>query len=210
MNNKKILNAAVACFAMTAMLSPSVSLAVARQQTGQSEKVGGTKASQVRFCEIIAEAGKLNEKMLNKEQRILVNQNEKEKKVAEKREQYGTKRLENWSNWDEKKSERLDFLKTLAKTDEQKQALSEFQASVSKAVTVRREALKAAIVDFQKKVDEIVAARKQKVNAALSQFKNSVKAAEEKAKADCAAGVEAKTVKNTYQEAVKTARKTYL
>jgi hypothetical protein len=107
---------------------------------------------------------------------------------------------------DGRRSELSAKLEAKADTDAEKAAIVKFQADVRAAVEARVAAYKAANDAFRKGVDSAVASRKASVEAAVTTFRASIKTALEKAKADCAAGVAAATVRANFNAALTRAR----
>ena len=93
-----------------------------------------------------------------------------------------------------------------AQTDAQKQAVLAFKTAVTSARDARWTAIHAALFAFQSGIDQAIAARKTGVENAIIAFKGAVDAAIAKAKADCAGGIDAATVRGVLQTSVKAAQ----
>jgi len=120
---------------------------------------------------------------------------ERDAKLAEKRTKWDTNREEHFAKLEEK-----------AVTDGQKQALLVFRQAVTTAITSRRAAIDEAIKNFRQGVEQAKINRKAKVDTLNNTFRNSVKAAFEKAKTDCDAGVDIATIRENFREEVKAAK----
>lgn len=107
---------------------------------------------------------------------------------------------------DERRAALYATLDAKAETDAEKAAVVEFKKTVDAAVGTRRNAIDKAIEDFRTAVDALIASKKTGVSDAYATFKSAVDAAAAKAKSDCEADVDPKTVMSNYQAAVKIAR----
>lgn len=133
-----------------------------------------------------------------KEDRIVKTENkaaERDMKLEEKR-----------SGADERRSAMYDKLLARATTEEQKQAVADFQKTVEAAVDTRRDTVNAAIEAFRSGVKNAVAGRKGDMDSAASKFQSAVEAALAKAKADCANITDQEAVRTTFKESLKAAR----
>lgn len=106
-------------------------------------------------------------------------------------------------------SARLSKLSETGRTDAQKQAIAVFQAAVQNALQAKRTAIDAATKVFHDGVDNLMNSRNAAVSSTLLALKAAFQTASDKVKADCAAGVNAKTVRTTFLNAVKNAQKSY-
>jgi hypothetical protein len=100
-------------------------------------------------------------------------------------------------------------LRVLATTDAQKQAVADFQSSIEAAVAKRHDAVDQALKDFRTGVSVLQDARKAAISKSLTKFENAAKAAIEKAKTDCAAGVDQQTIDQQLMEKLGVARQTF-
>ncbi len=107
---------------------------------------------------------------------------------------------------DARTSDLMGKLDEFATSDVQKAAVSAFQRAVQAAVTARRDAIDAANKAFQDGLQAAITDRQSKVDAAVATFTAAVTAALDKAKADCASGVSATTVRETLMSAITAAR----
>lgn len=97
-------------------------------------------------------------------------------------------------------------LEARATTDAQKQAVAAFEATTDAAIAARKAAVDSAISMLRQNVAQAIATRKAAVDTATNTFKTAKTAAIQKAKTDCAAGVDAKTVRDTFKASMKTAQ----
>lgn len=97
-------------------------------------------------------------------------------------------------------------LEAKATNDVQKQAVASFKTTVETAVATRRTALDSAISAVKQSVNQSIETRRTAVTTATSEFKNAKSTAIAKAKADCSAGVDAKTIRETFRASMKAAQ----
>lgn len=138
---------------------------------------------------------KLSAKRAEREGIIEKRHAERDIKLAEKRADLDSRRLAGYEK-----------LLGKATTDEQKAAVEKFKLSIEAAVVVRRSAIDVAVTDFRTGIDKAIADRKAGMDAALATFKASIKTAEAKAAADCAAGVDPVTVRTNLKNSIAAAR----
>jgi len=111
--------------------------------------------------------------------------------------------------WAANRQEQFKALEGKAQTDAQKQAVAKFKSAVLSAITTRQQAVDAAIKAYRNGLDKIISDRKLAIDAAKTALRNSVKAAADKAKADCDAGVDFQTARQNLQASLKAAREKY-
>jgi hypothetical protein len=109
-------------------------------------------------------------------------------------------------DWDKKQTDSFAKLEAKATTDDQKAAVTAFEAAVKAAVTKRRAAVDAANTTFKTGVQAAVSGRQAQFKTAAATYKQAVAAALAAAKASCAAGVSPDTVRKNLQSALKTAK----
>ena len=149
---------------------------------------------------------KLQTKAAEKEIELGKTREERSGKLAKSRESRDNKLEEAREKGSTARTEQYAKLLGKATTDAQKQAVATYQATITAAIATRQAAVNAAIASFQSGVDGLLAKRKTDTDSALKKFKDAVYAAEAKAKADCAAGVDEKTIRQTLRTAVAAVR----
>jgi hypothetical protein len=107
-----------------------------------------------------------------------------------------------------KAEESLKKLETNA-TPEQKAAIAEFRASHKEAQEIRKMAVDNAMLAYKTALDKLFAERHTAAQTVTIAFKNSMNQALQKAKADCATGVEQSTIKATLNASVKAAQEKF-
>lgn len=142
---------------------------------------------------------------------------EREATLKEKRDERATNWEARWkkhdeelaahrAQWDANRAEQFAKKEARATTDAEKQAVMAFKTAMTTAISARRAAVDSAIKTFREGFQKVMAARKDAINAAVQSFKTAEKAAFDKAKADCAAGIAPKTIRDTLHASLKTAR----
>lgn len=140
---------------------------------------------------------KHNTNVQTRETNMATKRAENDKKIAEKRTQAIAKQ-----------DAKFVALSVKIKTQEQKQAITEFQATVKNLVSARQTAMDSARDAYRKGVDGNVGERKAKVDEAMKIMKETISTAVAKAKVDCASGSVAE-VKTTLKTAIQNARDTF-
>lgn len=108
------------------------------------------------------------------------------------------------------REQHANTLMELATTDAEKQAVTDFRATVNAAVQTRIDAVQAANDAYRKGLDAAMAARKTQSDAAVSKYTAAVQAAVERAKGDCASGTASATVRASLTASLKAAKDQFL
>ena len=205
MNSKKTIFSAVGAVAILSFFSTVIIFA----QTG-TPKAAGTQASK-NFCQRVSEfSSRIDQKITEQNVKLEAKRNETANKISSRRQERTSNLAEIRTKWDESRTEHFQKLREKAETDAQKQALIQFKEAVNSAISTRRAAVDAANSGFQQGVDQAITARKIAADAAVANFRNSVKAAWDKAKTDCASGVNTATVRQNLKSALKSAREKFV
>ncbi len=108
-----------------------------------------------------------------------------------------------------KRDENFVKLDTAATTDTQKAAVAKYKQAVLDAVTVRQVAHDANFVTYFKAVDALLASQKNNSGGDVAAFQTAVAAAISTAKASCASGASADSIKTALNAALKAARESF-
>ncbi|MBI3494431.1 hypothetical protein HY004_00395 [Candidatus Saccharibacteria bacterium] len=127
-------------------------------------------------------------------------------KSTTRRETRDAELLSKRDDFDSKRQQNFEKLKSMAKTDEQTQAVEVYISAITKATQVRRDANDAAFATFRSDVDSLKKTAGQSTDANASATSASINQAISQAKADCASGQSADTVKQTLKTAIDAAR----
>lgn len=180
------------------MVLPATSFAVAPEST--------TKNTEVQFCATLDKrAVEVTAKVDDKQEKANIRQNDRANKKSADRAQRDVNIQIRRDGWDAHRAERIEKLNIKAKTDVQKAAVVQFNTAMTTAITARKAAVDAAIVTFRTGVDSVTGTRNTTVDTAIATLKAARLAALEKAKTDCAAGIDAKIAKTTFETSMKAA-----
>jgi hypothetical protein len=208
----QIKKSILALFALSILLSPATSLAEFRAGSSKPESDGKVRTlseepnTGATFCTRITESltavsAKLNQNDSRLREKRAETQNKLQERKAERQKAISQKRTETVSNTEAKLKElEIDA------TAEQKVALQEFKTTLNTAQTTRKAAIDAAMQTYRAGLDKLVLSRQDAAKAAAATFKTSVNAAIQKAKADCAAKVDPKTVRETFNASMRAAQ----
>ncbi len=182
---------------------------------GESERGGILKMfkkekSGTDFCKNIDQkSGNINQKFDEHEKNILARREDHAEKLVSKRSDRDMKRSETRDGWDTKREDKFKEFGIKATTDAEKAALAVFKTAVDTAVTARRTAIDTAVTEFRTGMDALNTTRKTSVDAARTAMDTARDTILAKAKTDCTAGVDSKTVKTTFDAAMDALRAQY-
>lgn len=221
MNYKQISKKYLVAFAALAIIFPSVCSAItpeelqaqreekraqreeqraenkARREEQRAEKTCTQLSNQA--DQIIA---RLTEKLSNLEQKRTEVENNVQQRINERIANRTAKRAE----WDATKAANWEKLRANAKTDEQKTAVEKFITAIQSAVKIKRDAIDKVISDFRAGIKAERAERKNQTDTALATYKDAITSIASQVKADCAAGKDAKTIRENLRTEMKKAR----
>lgn len=159
------------------------------------------------FCERLTTlAGNLDQRIAEQQAKIATKRAEIAAKFNGHRQAQNTKLTQKRTEWNVNRQAHFAKLEEKAQNDVQKQAVVDFVAAVEAALVVRRAAVDKAITDFRQAVDQIRTARQTAVDTAINTFKEAKRVAFAKVEADCVAGVNPKTSRETLRTSLKAAR----
>jgi len=199
-NSKSIL---ITGFLVSLIASVFVPLWIFAQNANDSQKAKG-------FCNLISNlASKFDQRITDRETKLKEKRAEITNRIAERWDKRDEKLAEKRAKWDTNREEHFEKLEEKAETDEQKQAFLVFKQAVTAAIAARRAAINEAIDDFRRGVEQAKIDRKSAADALRNTFRNSIRAAFEKAKTDCDAGVDAATIRTNFRAEVKAAKEKF-
>lgn len=165
------------------------------------------RPKQENFCaRIAAFKSKTDEELYSREVKLKAARSERaaksESKWKERDEKLSMKRDARHENIDEhyKKIESRDL------TDEQKVALETFKSAHATALAARKTAVDSAIATYRDDVENATGANKASIDSLIATFRAAVKAAHDKASADCQDSVDQAAVKETFIASIKAAK----
>ncbi|MFA5165700.1 MAG: hypothetical protein WC449_00135 [Candidatus Paceibacterota bacterium] len=199
--HKALIAGAITTFALgNFAAAQSTSTATTTPPTGKAKS----------FCaKIIEQDIKIQNGLQEKNDRALQNQNENQKKLDQRRSYNDTKLADKRKNWDKNSDSKFEKLLGKADTQAKKDAIAAYQKAVAEAVTARRAAIDTANEAYRKAVNTALTARKNKISTLLEAYKKAIGDAITKAKADCQAGKDSKTVRTAFLAATKAAHQKF-
>jgi hypothetical protein len=171
-----------------------------RQADIQQKKDDRTSEKNDNICEKISErAEAFGQKMAEEENRFQARSQERLANWTTKKTEKETALSSNRATWDTNRDAQFKALKERAQTEEQKKAVTDFEVKVRAAIETRRTAMDSAIKTFQTGVEAAIKTRNGQVDQLLTNAKAARQKLLDTAKADCAAGKDAKTVMATFR-----------
>ncbi len=205
-NCEKILGTALAGMMLVGLLAPL--LVLARAQSADSNATSTPKGS-VLCNSYVGTRAKIDQRLTARDENLKEKRSEINSRIQERVEKRAEWLKEKRDKWDEVRAQQFAKLEEKALTDVQKEAVAAFKKAVTEAIAARRAAIDAANKSFQDGVKKAVSDRKIAIDGIIAAFRLSVKNAYEKAKADCASGVDAQTVRTNLRAALKAAKDKY-
>lgn len=202
-NSKKVF----IFFALTILVGGlTVSVALAQNNSAKrANKIEDIKqkAKETTFCEKISILeNKIGQKTsLNKSQ-IETKKQERLQKWQTYLDQMDAKMMEIRTRKEANLKVHFDMLEEKAETEEQKNAVAEFEKSLQTALATRNTSIDATLSQFRVEVKKLQTERKTELEKEVSAFLSSQKEAFSKAKLDCASGVDSETVKNDLKKSL--------
>jgi hypothetical protein len=179
----------------------------ARQADIQQKKDDKIAEKNDNICEKISErADNFNQKMTEQENKFQTRNQERVTEWTAKKTEKESELSANRATWDANRDAQFKALEEKAQTEEQKKAVADFEVTTRAAITTRRAAADSAIKTFQAGVQSAIATRNGQVDQLLSSAKTARQALLDAAKADCAAGKDAKTVMATFRSGMESNR----
>ncbi len=145
-------------------------------------------------------------RLVDHEAKLATKAGERVAKLENRKETTDTRRATNRDQWDTNRAERFAKLRARATTDVQKQAVESFVTTIESAVKIRRTAIDTAVATYRAGLTAEITERQTAVTAYKKTFDAAVAAALGKAKTACQNGTDIKTVRDTLQADLKTAR----
>lgn len=181
-----------------------------RKRALMEGETGGSGQSEVgkNLCTNLIERNlKMGERLLDMQKKISERKATRKTVFDEKRDARDATLKEKREERDAKREEMYARLLERAGNDTEKQkAVAAFKTAVEKAITDRKTAVDAAIAAFRTGVDTAIGTRKNALDVSMTSFKTSADKAFATAKNSCEAGEDPKTVRETLQADLKSAR----
>jgi hypothetical protein len=213
-NYKKTVGSSITFLAVFLLASSMVQGANPNQSQGNAGNgvsrpdktvIQGNKTEKI--CNNFENAySKIGQKMSETGKNIASKRQERLQNFTQKETELKTKLEAKRAEIDTNFAAHIEKMTGLAKTDEAKTAVAKFQTAVKTAMQTRRNSVDATRTAFQAQVQSRIGERKAAVDSLVSEYQNAIKAAFDKAKADCASGGDAATVRNTLRESLRAAK----
>ncbi len=190
-----------AFFAAAIVLVPFLILAQTPTPTGNVRE---------KFCERVGgSVSNISERLSAKIANLADVRQDRLQRISEHQVSYSEKLQESREKWDENRAQQFNALEDKAETDAERQAVVQFKTAMTAAISARRTAVDAAIAAFRSGLQAAISSRKTAADAAIAAYKSAIDAANAKARTDCAAGLNVRTVRDNYVAALKLARDKY-
>lgn len=224
MNYKKLAKISLIAFLAFAFALPSVSSAIGNEsaQADREAKKAEIQAQRdARKEEIQTQKTEKTCAMLTKQAEQIQNRlTERIAKLAQKRTETQTnineriaqrtaKRTERRTKWEETKTINWEKLQNKAQNDEQKAAVAKFIQTMQTAVKTKNDAVDAILTQLRAEIQTQNNERKSEIDSQIDSYKNAVASITNQVKADCAAGKDAKEIRESYRTQIKQAREQF-
>ena len=194
------------------VVSFTVSMAMVMQfvlPTMSYAQNGGTTSDN--FCSRIETVfSQIDQRMASRQAKLAQINSQRQSNLAANRNRVDTELAKKRSDWSSNRAKQYAALESRAKTPEQVEAVGIFKASIEEAIATRKTAVDAAMSAFRSSLDQNIITRNTAITAAITNFTNKTNAAQDKAKADCAAKVKILTIAKNYRTSMVSARTEYL
>lgn len=185
-----------------------IAVPIVSAQTG--EGAGRQDLNRANLCAAFGEKlGQIGEKVESKRGEFLANREERRTRLEEAWGEFLAKRSERRERVEANLGEHFTKLEERAQTEAQKQAVAAFKVAIQSAIETRRAAIDAAVQAFHEGGESAFESRRAAIEKAINDRSTALKDAIEKAKSDCVAGTDIKTVRATLSEAVKAAQNNF-
>lgn len=191
---KKVILVLVAIGLIVGLMLPAL-------VSGQSSRVACDRISQFN--------SRSSDQLSKRRDKLTQNREERLDKLEELQLKRADRIREHREKFDQSLAEHLERLSRRATNANQSAAVAEFEKTVKEAIATRRAAVDSAREKFIAGVKAAISARRTALSNASDAYRTTVNAAITKAIADCAAGVDASTVRSELQSAVRDAKEDF-
>ncbi len=204
-----IKNKLAAVMTVVILISPAFAMAADGQNQNSPTAADhqGSAAATQNFCTRLSDYSSRVTTQINENKDKLASNRDDRSKTLDDRQQQQNQKLQDLRNIDSaKRQSAFSQLEAMAKTDAQKQAVTQFENSVNAAIHARWAAVDAAIQAYQTGVKNIISQRDATAQTTEQNFENAVQAAINNAESQCSGGTAPATVRDTLNAALKAAR----
>ncbi|MFZ2188371.1 MAG: hypothetical protein WAV73_02290 [Candidatus Moraniibacteriota bacterium] len=179
----------------------------ARQADMEQKKDDRVAQKNDNICEKISErADAFGQKMSEEENKFQTRNQERLANWTTKKTEKEATLSSNRASWDANRDAQFKALEERAQTEEQKKAVADFETTTRAAIEARRLASDSAIKTFQDGIQAAITTRNGQVDQLLASAKEARQKLLDTAKADCAAGKDAKTVMANFRSGMQASR----
>jgi hypothetical protein len=179
----------------------------ARQADIQQKMTDKKAEASVNACEKISErADSFSQKMNEEENKFQTRNQERLANWTTKKTEKEATLSSNRASWDANRDAQFKALEERAQTEDQKKAVADFEVTTRAAIETRRLASDSAIKTFQDGIQAAITTRNGQVDQLLASAKEARQKLLDTAKADCAAGKDAKTVMANFRSGMQASR----
>lgn len=166
-----------------------------------------TAPARVNFCSRIDQIiAPIEQRMTDRDTKLKSKWQEVDANLAKRIAERSARLTDRRGARDENREAHYAKLEARATNDAQKQAVANFKTTVESAVVTRKASVDSAILALQQSIAQTIEARRVAVTAAKNELTTAKSAAIAKAKTDCSAGVDPKTVRETFRASMKAAQ----
>jgi len=159
------------------------------------------------FCARMDEiVSRIDQQVTNRTTKLQTRRQEGINQLARRRNVRNERAVENRVKREGNRTEHYAKLEARAVTDAQREAVTTFRATVESAIIARKTAIDSATQSFRQSLNQVIIARQAAIDAAVNTFQSSRTTAINQARADCAAGIDARTVRETFHTNIRTAQ----
>ncbi len=170
---------------------------------------GATEAKDP-FCKNITQ---LSDRILTRfesaKDKIQTRQTEILDQIGKNRQSREDRLAEARSQWDQRRAQQFQAMLKKADTDQRKKVVAAFQQAIETAVKAKRDAISVAKDQYLEDFDALIAVRDKQANDAAGKYGAAVKAAFSSANSGCAAGNDAKVIRQELVDALKAAKEEF-
>lgn len=131
----------------------------------------------------------LDQRIIVREEMLKTSQNERLQNLKNSREFRDAKLTELKQTVSTNLATTYAKIEVLAKTNEQKTAVSNFKTAMENAINARKNTIVTAASNYRQEIDNIIVSRNSAIDTTVRNFKNSYQSAIQNAKTNCTAGV---------------------
>lgn len=199
MNSKKNLNSILKIAIVIGILVPIVMIAQSNNsQAGKSICSKISDSSSRTMQRITEKWGRVEGKRAEITNRIQARWQERDSRLLEKQDKWNTNRAQHFQKLRERFQE-----------GEKKQAVIDFQETISEAVANRRAAITEVTINYRQDVQQMKANRQASIDGLKNEFDNAVTVAFEEAEADCNDDLNPGTVRQNLRNDLTAAKEKY-